>query len=95
MKAVASTGTASSAFTNYKVPVAAKTGTVQSDAANINTGVFICYAPADKPEIAIAVVVEKGGSGSAIISVAKDIMDYYFTDRRPGNDVKVENTFLK
>ena len=58
--------------------IAAKTGTVQSDSDVVNNGVFVCYAPADKPEIAIAVVVEKGGSGSNIMSVAKDILDAYF-----------------
>ncbi len=79
MRAVASKGTASSVFKNYKVPVAAKTGTVQSDTKKVNTGVFVCYAPADKPEIAIAVVVENGGSGSAISTCARDIMDAYFT----------------
>lgn len=78
MTAVASTGTASSVFGGYKVSVGAKTGTVQSDSATINNGVFVCYAPADDPEIAVAVVVEKGGSGSGIMAVAKNILDYYF-----------------
>jgi len=85
MKAVAdSGGTAASAFANYEVDVAAKTGTVQSDKDVSNNGVFVCYAPADDPEIAVAVVVEKGGSGSAIMGVAKEILDSYF-----GGDVSV------
>ena len=79
MKAVVEPdGTAGSMFADYDVPIAAKTGTVQSDADVVNNGVFVCYAPADDPEIAIAVVVEKGGSGSNIMSVAKDILDAYF-----------------
>ena len=78
MEAVASEGTASEVLADYKVKVAAKTGTTQSDTSSVNTGVFVCYAPADAPEIAIAVVVEHGGSGSALTDIAKSIMDAYF-----------------
>ena len=78
MRAVAATGTASSVFGNYPVPVAAKTGTVQSDTDEINSGVFVCYAPADDPEIAISVVVEHGGSGSALTDIARQVLDQYF-----------------
>ncbi len=81
MRAVAKTGTASSMFSTYSIPVAAKTGTVQSDNTRINNGVFVCFAPADNPQIAIAVAVEKGGSGSAIMSAAKKVLDYYFTSK--------------
>jgi len=71
-------GTAWSVFKDYPLRIAAKTGTVQSETSNVNNGVFVCYAPADKPEIAISVVVEKGVSGSAVTGVAKNILDYYF-----------------
>ena len=93
MKAVAQSGTASSVFSNYPIPVAAKTGTVQSDTATKNNAVFVCYAPADDPEIAVSVIVQKGGTGSSIMAVAKDIFDYYFTAE--GNRTEpVENTLL-
>jgi len=95
MKAVAATGTASSAFKDYPIPVAAKTGTVQSDTATMNTGVFVCYAPADDPQIAIAVVVEKGGSGSALTSIAKDILDAYFSTSTYVPATPSENTLTK
>ena len=77
MRAVAETGTAESVFGDYPVKVAAKTGTVQSETSD-NTGVFVCYAPYDNPQIAITVVVEGGGSGSALAGIAKDILDVYF-----------------
>lgn len=99
MKLVASDpkGTASSVFKNYPVSVAAKTGTVQSvhtmGNASLNTGVFVCYAPADDPEIAISIVVEKGKSGSTIMEIARDIMDYYFRDK-PVVTVAEDNTIL-
>jgi len=71
-------GTASRTFGDYPIRVASKTGTVQVDEQNINNAVFICYAPADNPEIAISIVIEKGGSGSAVMDIAKRIFDYYF-----------------
>ena len=73
-----SRGTARSVFGNYPIPVAAKTGTAQVEGRDINSGIFICYAPADNPEIAISIVVEKGGSGSAVMDIARMIFDYYF-----------------
>ncbi len=41
-------------------------------------GLFIAFAPVDEPRIAIAVIVENGGSGSAAAApVAKAVMDHY------------------
>jgi penicillin-binding protein 2 len=71
-------GTARSIFGNYRILVASKTGTVQAESQRMNDGVFVCYAPADDPQIAISVVVEKGGSGSAIMDIARMIFDHYF-----------------
>ncbi len=97
MRAVATEGTAKSALSNYQVPVAAKTGTVQSANSSMNDGVFVCYAPADDPEIAIAVVVEKGGSGSSLITIARDMMDAYFSGSasRASQSVSTDETLLK
>ena len=81
MRAVCSSdywGTAYSVFGNYPIPVAAKTGTVESETDVIDNGVFVCYAPADDPEIAIAIVIERGGSGKAVMDIARVIFDYYF-----------------
>ncbi len=64
-------GTAAFLFTNYyaemqklgrNIVIAAKTGT--SQVAGINDGEFICYAPANKPTIAISVYVQHGGGGA-------------------------------
>lgn len=78
MRAVAATGTAAATFADYPVKIAAKTGTVQTEASAQNTGVFVCYAPYDNPQIAISVVVEGGRSGSALAGIAKEILDVYF-----------------
>jgi len=63
---------------NYPIIIAAKTGTMQVAGQAANDGAFVAYAPADNPQIAIAVVVEKGGSGAAIMDIAKVIIDHYF-----------------
>ena len=42
---------------------------------------FVSFAPVDKPKIAVAVIVENGGSGSsAAAPVARKVMDYYLLD---------------
>ena len=78
MRAVATGGSAAEVFRDFSIPVAAKTGTTQSDTAASNSGVFVCYAPADDPEIAVSVVVEKGTSGSTVMTIAADIISAYF-----------------
>ena len=41
---------------------------------------FIAFAPVDAPEIAVAIIVENGGSGSrAAAPIARKILDYYLT----------------
>ncbi len=77
MRSVCTEGTASSYFANYGVAVAGKTGTAENPGHSDNV-VFIGYAPYDDPEIAIAVVLEYGASGTYSQSVAKDIFDAYF-----------------
>jgi penicillin-binding protein A len=43
------------------VKVAGKTGTAQTGEGNAPHAWFICFAPADQPRIAVAVIVEHGG----------------------------------
>ena len=69
-------GTAIATFGNYFLDVAAKTGTPQT--AGFPNSTFICYAPAEDPEIAVAVVIEKGWHGYTGAPVARDIMNKYF-----------------
>lgn len=69
-------GTAYSMFGDYKVKVAAKTGTAENAGSDHTT--FICYAPFDKPEVAVAVVIEHGAKGRYSMQVAKDLLDGYF-----------------
>jgi len=58
--------------------VAGKTGTAQNPHGDDHAW-FICYAPADDPQIAIAVLVENAGHGGAIAApVARKVLEQYF-----------------
>ncbi|MGI5838170.1 MAG: penicillin-binding protein 2 [bacterium] len=71
-------GTAYWAFHGLPYQVAAKTGTAQNSSGD-DHGVFIAYAPAENPQIAVAVLVEQGGHGSTTGGpVARAIFDEYF-----------------
>ncbi|MBQ8797158.1 MAG: hypothetical protein IJZ56_03070 [Oscillospiraceae bacterium] len=86
-------GTASKLFKDYPIAVAAKTGTAQTDAGTdaSDNGAFVCYAPYDDPQIAIAVYGERAGHGSTLAQVAKAILDVYFEVGEIGDVTTNEN----
>ena len=48
---------------------------------------FIAFAPADKPKIAMAVLVENGGHGGAVAApIARKVLDYYLLGKVPKPD---------
>lgn len=73
-------GTAVNQFKDFPFKVAGKTGTAETgkEATSSSNGLFVCYAPYDKPEIAVVVVVEHGVWGSYTAPIARDIMMEYF-----------------
>jgi penicillin-binding protein 2 len=75
-----SEGTAYRAFRDFPIAVAAKTGTAETgfEDRSSSNGLFICYAPADNPQVAIAQIVEKGAWGSNTIAIARDLLAAYF-----------------
>lgn len=89
-----SSTTVSGVFNGVGYTLAAKTGTAQTGSST-NNATFICYAPYEDPEIAVAVVLEKGGSGSALAGIAKDVLDYYFNFKNSTAEMESENTLLK
>ena len=87
-------GTAAFIGKNIKYKIAAKTGTVQVfglkdgevyDEEKIpeklkDHALFIAYAPAENPKIAVAIVVENGGHGGSTAGpIARKIFDHYLT----------------
>lgn len=72
-------GSAAPYFENLLVEVGAKTGTAQTGSATGEANaVFVCFAPYDDPEVAIAIVAEKGGSGTELAGIAADVLGYCF-----------------
>ena len=86
-------GSVAYAFENCVVSAGAKTGSAQvgTDIAN---GVFVAYAPYEKPEITVAIVIEKGGSGAALANTAVEIINSWFSRAQDGTAIG-ENTLLK
>ena len=91
-------GTAYRVFANAGYTVGGKTGTAQVIAIKKNekynaaklaerlrdNSLFTAFAPADKPRIVIAMVVENAGFGAAIAApIARKALDYYLLGKRP------------
>lgn len=75
--------------------VAAKTGTAQKGETIANDAIFICYAPFDDPEIAMAIVVQKGSAGSNCAVIAQEILEAYFSLKSATDVTDVEGELLK
>ena len=99
MVGVVTSGTASKVFIGAPYQAAGKTGTAQVyslQGANYkgraiperlrDHALFIAYAPADHPTIALALIVENGGWGAEVAGpIARRVLDYYLVDRlKPG-----------
>jgi penicillin-binding protein 2 len=71
-------GTSAWLFSGFPVTVAGKTGTATAPPGDDHAW-YLAFAPAEKPEIAVVVLVERGGHGStAAAPVAKAIFEQYF-----------------
>ena len=80
MKKVASTpkGTAYYAFKGYSVPTAAKTGSAENQNPDAHAW-FAGYAPADKPEVVVLVMVEGGKMGGEVAApLGRQALEAYF-----------------
>jgi len=104
MVGVAKEGTAARSFAGAAYVSAGKTGTAQ--VIGIKQGekyveskvheqlrdhsLYIAYAPADKPRIALAVIVENAGFGArAAAPVARKVLDYYLLGKLPEPERRV------
>ncbi len=90
MVEASTTGTARSQFAYYPIKVASKTGTPENGDGTCDA-VFIAYAPANDPEIAVAVVIENGYQGYTAAPVAKAIFDQYF-GYNVSSDVEIDDS---
>ncbi|MSQ72005.1 MAG: penicillin-binding protein 2 [Betaproteobacteria bacterium] len=91
-------GTGARAFAGAGYTSAGKTGTAQVVAMKQNEkyvesktierlrdhALFIAFAPADNPRIALAVIVENAGFGArAAAPIARQVIDYFLLGKRP------------
>jgi penicillin-binding protein 2 len=91
-------GTAAQAGANAPYAIAGKTGTAQVVAMkqgekyiasrvaerNRDHALFIAFAPAEDPKIALAILVENGGhGGSTAAPIARKVFDYYILGKLP------------
>jgi penicillin-binding protein 2 len=106
MVGVVKEGTGARAFAGAGYTSAGKTGTAQ--VIGIKQGekyvesrvaerhrdhsLYIAYAPAEAPRIALAVIVENGGFGArAAAPIARQVFDYYLLGREPARPAKEED----
>jgi penicillin-binding protein 2 len=97
MVGVNTEGTGTRAFAGAGYVAAGKTGTAQvfsykgvehktetMQAHLRDHGLYIAFAPADDPKIALAVLVENGGFGAqAAAPIARQVLDYYLLGKVP------------
>ena len=70
-------GTAYVRFKDFGISVGGKTGSAEAPGNKVNAW-FVGFAPFEKPEIAIVVMVENGGHGNYTAEVVREIMEEYF-----------------
>ena len=75
-----SIGTAANRFAGLSIPVAGKTGTAEiGGPESIPHSWFAAYAPANSPEIALAVLVENAGEGTTVAApLARQVVEAYY-----------------
>ena len=93
MLLTASNGTATRFFVGADYTFAAKTGTAEAGNGGSDHGAFIAYAPADNPQIAVAVLMENG-TATASGRAARLIMDAYFNGQQSGVEATPEGELL-
>ena len=91
MRQVVTSGSAVSAFRGFEVEVCGKTGTAEHETGGSSNGAFICFAPMDDPEIAVAVYGEKAGSGAYMARIARAVLEHYFSADELSDSVTYEN----
>ena len=60
------------------VAVCAKTGTAEHSSGGSDHAVFVCFAPMEDPQVAIAIFGEKAAHGGWLAPAAEDILEAYF-----------------
>lgn len=65
-------------FEGFPIPAAGKSGTAQESRTRPDHGLFVGYAPADEPEIAVAVRIANGYEAGCAVKCGREIFESYF-----------------
>lgn len=75
-------GTAYNIFKGFNQEVAGKTGSAEAgkdkNGNDLVNAWFVCFAPYEKTEVAVVVMIENGGHGNYAAEVARDVLTQYF-----------------
>ena len=86
-------GSVAQYFKDCPVTVGAKTGSAQVGGGYTN-GLFVCFAPFEDPEIAVAIAVEKVKAGANLAPIAAEIINAYFAPENAAGDLAPEGQLL-
>lgn len=82
-------------FRGLPFQVGAKTGSAQVSLDSESNAVFVCFAPYDDPQVALTLVVERGGGGSDLGGLAAEILRYYFSAQESREEIQRENALIR
>lgn len=87
-------GTARSAFLGSKVVISGKTGTAEAGKGYDSHAWFVAFAPYEKPEIAVGILIFQGGHGNYPAPIARAIIEAYLTPNEPEDNMYTSNEII-
>lgn len=87
-------GTARSAFIGSKVVISGKTGTAEAGKGYDSHAWFTAFAPYEKPEIAVGVLILQGGHGNYPAPVTRAIIEGYLAPEEAKDDILADNGII-
>jgi len=84
-------GTARSAFVGSKVVISGKTGTAEAGKGYDSHAWFVAFAPYEKPEIAVGVLIFQGGHGNYPAPITRAIIEGYLAPEAPKDSIFADN----
>lgn len=101
MESTIEEGTATTAFRGFPIPTAGKTGSAtfranggQEEIGRTAYATYAGFAPADKPQIAVAVIIYDGGHGGGAAPVARAIYEDYFKKQLESLNYKSQFNYI-
>lgn len=87
-------GTARSDFVGSKVVISGKTGTAEVGTGYDSHAWFVAFAPYEKPEIAVSILIFQGGHGNYNAPVAREIIEAYLAPEDTKDNLYIDNEII-